>query len=516
MPQATVLSSASHPTVQPAQLAILVAALGGEGGAVLMNWIVAAARASGLAVQATSVPGVAQRTGSTSYYIEMARRPAPDAAAPVFALMPVPGRVDIVVASELVEAARLMERGFLSPSRTTLVTSTSRTYTTAEKAAMADGRYDGSRIMTAAEALACRVVALDLEHLARASGTMISATLFGALSGAGVLPFDRGACEAVLGSGRGAAATRAGFSAAYAAVVAPAEKVDVGPGAVSAPVLDPRTAALPMALRAVASLGVARLVEYQDESYAKLYLTRLATLVQSAGRGGLEIDHALAEAARRLALWMAYEDIPRVAALKTRPERFAQIRTDAEISDDQILHVTEHMKPGVDEIAAMLPAALGRRVLAWAARGWPLPFVGGDLKIRSTGLFGHTLLRTLARGRRWRSRSLRYADEQAAIERWLAAMRQVLPKAPGFAGALAELPRLLKGYGDTLARGRTNYERIMTDIVGRALAHGDPDTHVALIRRAIGAAMTDPNGRALTSLLHAEAARERLPPSREL
>ena len=45
---------------------ILLAALGGEGGGVLMNWIVAAARRAGHVVQATSVPGVAQRTGSTS------------------------------------------------------------------------------------------------------------------------------------------------------------------------------------------------------------------------------------------------------------------------------------------------------------------------------------------------------------------------------------------------------------------------------------------------------------------
>jgi indolepyruvate ferredoxin oxidoreductase, beta subunit len=114
-------------------LSILIAALGGEGGSVLMNWIVEAARASGLAVQATSVPGVAQRTGSTSYYIEI--HPAPQAGRPepVFALFPMPGRVDVAIASEHLEAARLMERGFVSPKRTTLIMSTSRVYTTAEK-----------------------------------------------------------------------------------------------------------------------------------------------------------------------------------------------------------------------------------------------------------------------------------------------------------------------------------------------------------------------------------------------
>ena len=52
-------------TNQP--ISILIAALGGEGGGVLGEWIVAAAQRAGLPVQATSVPGVAQRTGATSY-----------------------------------------------------------------------------------------------------------------------------------------------------------------------------------------------------------------------------------------------------------------------------------------------------------------------------------------------------------------------------------------------------------------------------------------------------------------
>ena len=45
--------------------------MGGEGGGVLMDWIVKTAIAAGLPVQATSIPGVAQRTGATTYYIEI-------------------------------------------------------------------------------------------------------------------------------------------------------------------------------------------------------------------------------------------------------------------------------------------------------------------------------------------------------------------------------------------------------------------------------------------------------------
>ena len=106
----------------------LVAALGGEGGGVLADWLVAAAQQAGLPVQATSVPGVAQRTGATTYYIELFHQPAPPGRQPVLALMPVPGRVDVVLASELLEGVRVVERGFVDDQRTMLVAARHRVY----------------------------------------------------------------------------------------------------------------------------------------------------------------------------------------------------------------------------------------------------------------------------------------------------------------------------------------------------------------------------------------------------
>ena len=73
-------------------LAIVIAALGGEGGGVLADWLVQCGIRAGLPIQATSVPGVAQRTGSTSYYLELMSQPLPPGSPrPVFALTPVPG-----------------------------------------------------------------------------------------------------------------------------------------------------------------------------------------------------------------------------------------------------------------------------------------------------------------------------------------------------------------------------------------------------------------------------------------
>ena len=160
-------------------ITILIAALGGEGGGVLADWIIAAASAQDYPVQSTSIPGVAQRTGATTYYLEIypAKASALGERRPVMTLAPAPSFVDVMVASELLEAARAMQNGFVTPDRTTLIASTHRIYTTAEKMAMGDGRADGARILEAARELAKRAVLFDMQGLAESSGTVISASL---------------------------------------------------------------------------------------------------------------------------------------------------------------------------------------------------------------------------------------------------------------------------------------------------------------------------------------------------
>jgi indolepyruvate ferredoxin oxidoreductase beta subunit len=470
---------------------ILIAALGGEGGGVLVGWIVAAARRAGLAVQATSVPGVAQRTGATSYYVEMLRQPQTGTARPVFALSPMPGNVDVVIASELVEAGRMMERGFVSPRRTILVSCTSRTYTTLEKAAAGDGRFEASRIEAAAARLARRFVALDLTGLARAHGTVVSATMFGALAGAGLLPWPRETSLAALGDGGADRASVAGFEAAHEAVSCPVAAVPAVEPAGQA--CDARVAELPTGLRDIAALGLERCTEFQDARYGELYLARLKRLVAAAGDRTAchETGHALVEAARRLALWMAYEDVARVACLKSRPDRFRRIRQECGAAPGQIVTVTEYLKPGAEELADVLPQAIGRKLLHWARSGRWLPLIGRGLKIRSTGICGNLTLRLLAQFRSLRPGSLRYHEEQLAIEDWLTAMKVALERDSTFAGALAELPRLLKGYADTRARGRDAYRTVMDSLVRPAIATGAESQAAPLLRRAIATACAD-------------------------
>ena len=468
---------------------ILVAALGGEGGGVLADWLVQCALESGLPVQATSVPGVAQRTGATSYYIELLREPLPAGAPqPVFALTPVPGCVDAVVASELLEAARMVERGFVT-GRTTLVASTHRVYTTIEKMHMADGRHDPQRLQAAAQALAQRAVLFDMEAITVRSGTVVSAVMFGALAGAGVLPWPRATCEAVIReSGKGVQASLAGFAAAFDAAATPAVQAQ---------------AALSPAVQELVHHGTDRCRDYQDEAYAQQFLSHVQALCAVATPSSAA---ALEEAVRQLALWMCFEDVIRVADLKTRRSRYDRVRGEAQAATTDIVRVTEHFKPGFDEVAAVLPRALGERLLATATRrGWMKKHVG--LHIRSTSLWGYLMLRFLARLRPLRPRSLRYLQEHEAMAAWLGAMQQVLalPGASAFSLALAGLPQVLKGYGDTQVRGRQNYARLWTQHVAPALA-GQIDVAAAAdqLKAALKATLADPEGR--LNSLHAKTA----------
>src|SRR3954470_8598843 len=213
---ATPSEEAGMNKVQPIKIAIL--AMGGEGGGVLADWIVDLGEANGYIAQTTSVPGVAQRTGATIYYVELYPRAQAeiDGGQPILALMPLPGDVDVVLASELMEAGRAVQRGLVTPERTTLIASSHRVFAIAEKIVPGDGRVDDAALHAHAAAAARRLVCFDMEKAAEAAGSVISAVLFGALAGTGVLPFSRAQFEATIARGGvGVAPSLKAFDAAY-------------------------------------------------------------------------------------------------------------------------------------------------------------------------------------------------------------------------------------------------------------------------------------------------------------
>ncbi|NKB60553.1 MAG: indolepyruvate oxidoreductase subunit beta family protein [Alphaproteobacteria bacterium] len=483
---------------EPRPITILIGALGGEGGGLLTNWLVAAAAAADLPVQSTSIPGVAQRTGATTYYLEVFPTETAElnGKMPVMSLYPGPGNMDVVVASELLEAGRAIENGFVSPDRTTLIASTHRIYAIAEKSAMGDGVHDSDRVLAAAREMADSAMLHDLAKTAEANGTALNAVLLGMIAGSGKLPLPDSAYEdAIRAQGVAVDANLRGFAAGLSLArdteEPKAEAVETAPPEQRIE-LD-----FPAPVAEFAAHGVSKLADYQDMRYARLYLDRLQTvLAVDSQQKSWKLTR---EVARYLALWMSYEDVIRVADLKTRADRYNRVRAEVGAKADEPVRVTEFLKPGVEEVASLLPPGLGAALSGWAARRGLTARLHVARRVRTDTIFGFLQLWLLAKLRFWRRRTYRFSQEQALMEKWLAALVALAPRDYAFAVELAECANLLKGYGETQARGHGNFEQVFDTIVAPAL--GGAATDAARLRSAREAALADPEGQALGQAL---------------
>ncbi len=272
-------------------ITLLIAALGGEGGGVLTNWIVDAAEKAGFPVQSTSIPGVAQRTGATTYYIEIFPVKARELGGkrPVLALTPGVGDIDIAVASELLEAGRAVAAGFVTPDRTHMIASLSRFYAMDEKVAMGDGRFDSDTLTAVINDNARDALLFDMAKLAAEAGSIISAVMLGAIAGANRLPVTADQLEAAIradgksvdsnlrGFRAGLDAARASNAAAGAASAEPKKTAAITLAALEQEVI--RT--MPAIAQPIAIEGVRRLVPYQSIAYARLYLERLVAIAKA-------------------------------------------------------------------------------------------------------------------------------------------------------------------------------------------------------------------------------------------
>ena len=482
---------------------IAILAMGGEGGGVLANWIVDLGEQNGHIAQLTSVPGVAQRTGATIYYIELFPKSAlRDGQVPVLAMMPVPGDVDVVVASELMEAGRAVQRGIVTPDRTTLIASTNRVFAMTEKIVMADGRVEADKLREACQMAAKRFVGLDMAQIAEQSGSVISAVMFGALAGADVLPFSRAAFTATIARGGvGVAASTKAFDAGFAAARSPVETA--APSVTPAPAPDAVRlpgaaeiviARLPAAAHEFAIEGVRRLIDYQDVPYALEYLSRLEEIATHD-----RAPHRLTrETARYLALAMSYEDTIRVAELKTRSERFTRVADEVGAKNDQIVEIAEYLHPRLQEVAESVPAPLGRFILRnGLARRFVSIFTSSGKTVKTTSLRGFLLLYAVASRKPHRRNTLRFAEEQSSVEAWLGDVRTVAATNYDLACEIVECRTLIKGYGDTLERGRRNFDAILA-ITRTSQSVPAIDRAVAALRAA---ALADDTGAKLKAAL---------------
>jgi indolepyruvate ferredoxin oxidoreductase beta subunit len=463
-------------------VSLLICALGGEGGGVLTGWLVNAARQGGYAAQATSIPGVAQRTGATTYYIEVF--PLPLAALggrkPVFSLNPVPGALDAMVSSELLETARQMGNGMSSPDRTVVITSSARALTTQERMQLGDGRVESEELLGVVRKFSREHHVLDMNAVAKECGTIVSAVMLGAIAASGVFPLTRDDYENAIREGGGASAQASlrGFAKAF-------EICRLGRDTTSRESEGPRPRVKP----GVTELGRARLVEYQGEAYAQLYEERLER-IKHAGAD----ETTMNETARWLALWMAFDDIIRVADLKSRTSRFDRVRREVKAKDDELVRIYDHFKPGAPEFAALLPPSLAGKV---ARQKWSLP-----IKLGAHTFTGMLALRILAALKWLRPKGSRYAAEQAMIEKWLDGIVEGTKRDWRLGHEIALCGRLIKGYGTTNERGKQNLLHVLDHLARGA----DPQAAARAIADAREAALADDAGKALDETLVAHGA----------
>lgn len=496
---------------------LAVLAVGGQGGGVLADWITDVAERNGYAAQSTSVAGVAQRTGATIYYVEIARDTG---RLPVFALSPSQGDVDILIAAELMEAGRAIIRGFVTPERTTLIASSHRIAAVSEKIEPGDGRASSEKVHATAEAASKRFIAFDMEKIAADNGSMISASLLGALAGSGALPFSRESYEEAIGAGgRGVKASLAAFSAACdrargIAGAAPSDETARMPPApetgvsVAAKVSGPqsllqgwqqlaaRVEALPASVCDMAMPGLKKIVDYQDIAYGGEYLDRLnrAVALDNAERG-----YALSiAAAKHLANAMCYDDMIRVADLKTRSTRDKRVRREVGVKQGTVLQVTEYFHPRIEEFCGTLPAGLGSYI---ESRPKLAAFLDRRINrgrhIRTDSFAGFAALWFIGGLRRWRRRLLRHRVETEHLERWYDLALGHVRDDYALAVEILNCRRLIKGYSDTHVRAQSKFDRVLSAL---DLVKGRTDA-ADWIRRLREAALKDEKGDMLDGAL---------------
>jgi indolepyruvate ferredoxin oxidoreductase beta subunit len=221
----------------------------------------------------------------------------------------------------------------------------------------------------------------------------------------------------------------------------------------------------PAALHATLGEAVARLIDYQDAGYAERFLERVRLV--SAGDAETRLTERFA---RRLAVWMSYEDAIRVADLKTRRGRFERIRREHGAANGQVLVVTDYLKPDLDEIYGILPAAIGGPIARWAERRWPDGRPTITQHVKTTAVLGYARVWALGRLRWLRPSSLRAQREFALIDRWQEAVIDASALDYDLACEVADIATVVRGYGEVRRRLSGAFTRFLDEILAPAVA----------------------------------------------
>ena len=467
-----------NPSIQPIKIALL--AVGGDGGSVLTNWIIALAEANDYWAQSTSIAGVAQRTGATVYYLELVNKKTlplehGKVQTPVLAQMPAPFDVDIVMATEIMEAGRALARNFIS-KKTTVIYSTNRNLAIREKEIPGDGIHDGKSINALVEKYAQQSLYGNLKIIAEKNKSVISASMFGALAASGTLPFDKKAFITTIEKGGIAvSSSTAAFNESYDYIKQlklQAEKYTPTlkkssllslPEEVSSvklqKLVDRIRNEFPPVLHPVLYTGVVHLSDWQNTHWATVYLDKLDTILQKDWADeAFTLTRAVAQ---NLAIGMSFDDLIFVADQKTRAERTQEVYQQIEAKPGEIVHTLDYLHPSFDEFVGFLPRRMGLKIAR--SKKWKSFFdrrLDRDRRMKSTGFFNFILLYFLGGMKRWRMKTFRHFEEMGYVSQWLDQISEIVSHNYLLAVQVAQSYRQKKGYGATYRRGHSKFHAL--------------------------------------------------------
>jgi indolepyruvate ferredoxin oxidoreductase beta subunit len=500
-------------------ITVLVAAVGGQGGQLFSQWLFDAAREGGYYPVGVGLPGLSQREGATVYYLEFF---ADAAETMLFSPFPEKGRVQVLVGLELLELLRAVRDGYLADDGA-IVGSTHRVLTTEEKLPLKGSFMTAEQALPFLQQQARRCIAFDAVQAAALAGLSeraANAILFGALAASGVLPFPPEAFRHAVERYGVAVAFNVRafeFGLRYRDWLPQLRAVDDAAVQEWATLPEPQ---LPAEVqRTMERLGVddelaavlwhaARwLCHYQDARYFARYLEGIQAVYERDRKW--EANFLVTkEAARVLALRMAYEDAVRVAQLKTQRQRFERLRCEHRIGDETVYRVVDFFSPDWDELTGLLPFGGTRDEGqgAWDKEDSELPPLPSQdeelrrpalqLRVETSSLTGYLLLKVLQWLKPLRPYSRRFRREWAAIAAWLEAVRQALERDYDLAFLIARSGEMVRGYGRTRRKTLAAWRAFMAFLAAlerRGLALRDV---VALGEQFLALTMSGPQGTA--------------------
>lgn len=486
---------------------VLIAAIGGQGGNVLTEWIFQAATTQGYRAVSVGLPGLAQRGGATSFYLEIAEDA--DGADPIFCQFPVPGHVDVIVAQEYLELGHVLQAGYGGP-RTTIVASTHRIHSVTEKMPIAGGVTNPEELEGLARRFSARFVGVDAVTVAQAEGLdelASNAVLLGLLATSGALPIDDehymdGIKATAVAVERNIEAFHVGRRQSLragepmAAAVPPAtggEPVAMGETTAEAVACDPlapliqeRAMLLPAAQRPafhdvcrtlqarfepglapILVEAVVRLIDFQDRAYAERYLRDVERMAASLpppppGWGGASMVEIFA---KNLATMMTYEDAVRVAQIKTSQARLDGIKARVGIKRDQTYEIVDFLKPDLAEIYGLFPYGLIAPIgaVTGLTRREDLPTLA--MAPRTTTIRGYLLLRLLLLFKPLRPSSYRYRLERRLMDEYVRQVRRFAPIDYELGCMAATTGQMIKGYGAVRRRTARATHRYVDNVI---------------------------------------------------